>query len=128
MYQKKIPTDNLCPFEYALSMFSGKWDIRIICLLAHNSSMRYGNFKKALPDISDTALSAVLKKLISNDLLIRHAYNEVPPHVEYSLSERGQEAVPILQELCHWSAKGNNKNIIPKLALCEDCRYGVTVD
>jgi len=128
MYQKKIPADNLCPFEYALSMFSGKWDVRIICLLAHNTTMRYGDFKKALPDISDTALSNVLKKLITNDLLKRHAYNEVPPHVEYSLSDRGLEAVPILQALCHWSARGQNKNITSKLALCQDCRYGIRIN
>ncbi|MBQ9156491.1 MAG: helix-turn-helix transcriptional regulator [Eubacterium sp.] len=126
MYQKKLPEENLCPFEYALSLIGGKWDIRVICLLAHNTSLRYGQFKKMLPDISDTALSGVLKKLLASDMVVRHAFNEVPPHVEYRLSARGLEAVPILQALCRWSVESKDEKVLSKLKLCEDCRYGIT--
>ena len=124
MYQKKIPDENLCPFEYAMSLFKGKWDIRIICLLAHNNALRYGEFKDLLPEISDTALSAVLKKLTGHRIIHRAIYDELPPRVEYSLSPRGLKAVPILQNLCRWSSDSCETEFSSRLTYCEDCKYG----
>jgi len=124
MYQKKIPDENLCPFEYAMSLFKGKWDIRIICLLAHNDALRYGEFKDLLPEISDTALSNVLKKLSGHQVIHRAVYGDLPPRVEYSLSARGREAVPILQDLCRWSSNSCAIEFSSRLTYCEDCKYG----
>lgn len=126
MYQKKLPPEELCPFEYTLSLFSGKWDTRILCLLAHNESMRFSQFKTMLSEISDTSLSNVMKKFMKNDIVIRESYNEIPPRVEYRLSERGKEIVPILQDLCVWSIKCNENPSLPKISLCEKCKYGIT--
>ena len=125
MYQKKIQEDNLCPFEYAMSLFKGKWDIRIICLLAHHSALRYGSFKEDLPDISDTALSTALKKLTDNQVIKRKVYDELPPRVEYSLSDRGKAVVPILQDLCSWSAKTRGQMASSGLNICANCKYGI---
>ena len=124
MYQKKIPDENLCPFEYAMSLFKGKWDIRIICLLAHNDALRYGEFKDLLPEISDTALSNVLKKLSGHQVIHRAVYGDLPPRVEYSLSARGREAVPILQDLFRWSSNSCALDFSSRLTYCEDCKYG----
>ena len=124
MYQKKIPDENLCPSEYAMSLFKGKWDIRIICLLAHNDALRYGEFKNLLPEISDTALSNVLKKLSGHQVIHRAVYGDLPPRVEYSLSARGREAVPILQDLCRWSSNSCEIEFSSRLTYCEDCKYG----
>ena len=124
MYQKKIPDENLCPFEYAMSLFKGKWDIRIICLLAHNDALRYGEFKDLLPEISATALSNVLKKLSGHQVIHRAVYGDLPPRVEYSLSARGREAVPILQDLCRWSSNSCEIEFSSRLTYCEDCKYG----
>ena len=124
MYQKKIPDENLCPFEYSISLFKGKWDIRIICLLAHNDAIRYSKFKDYLPEISDTALSGVLRKLTSHQLISRHVCQELPTYVEYSLSEKGRSAVPILQNLCHWAADVCQIKESQRLLYCEDCKYG----
>lgn len=124
MYQKKIPDENLCPFEYAMSLFKGKWDIRIICLLAHNAALRYGELKDLLPEISDTALSSVLKKLSGHQIIHRTVYDELPPRVEYSLSAKGREAVPILQDLCRWSSNSCETEFSNRLTYCEDCKYG----
>ncbi len=124
MYQKKIPDENLCPFEYAMSLFKGKWDIRIICLLAHNDALRYREFKDLLPEISDTALSAVLKKLSRHQIIHRTVFDELPPRVEYSLSAKGREAVPILQDLCRWSSNSCEIEFSSRLTYCEDCKYG----
>ncbi len=124
MYQKKIPDENLCPFEYAMSLFKGKWDIRIICLLAHNDALRYAQFKDLLPEISDTALSTVLKKLSRHQIIHRAVFDELPPRVEYSLSAKGREAVPILQDLCRWSSNSCEIEFSSRLTYCEDCKYG----
>ena len=124
MYQKKIPDENLCPFEYAMSLFKGKWDIRIICLLAHNDTLRYIEFKDLLPEISDTALSSVLKKLSGHHIIQRTVYDELPPRVEYSLSARGWEAVPILEDLCRWSYDSSETEFSSRLTLCDSCKYG----
>ena len=124
MYQKKIPDENLCPFEYAMSLFKGKWDIRIICLLAHNDTLRYAQFKDLLPEISDTALSTVLKKLSRHQIIHRAVFDELPPRVEYSLSAKGREAVPILQDLCRWSSNSCEIEFSSRLTYCEDCKYG----
>ena len=124
MYQKKIPDENLCPFEYAMSLFKGKWDIRIICLLAHNDVLRYIEFKDLLPEISDTALSSVLKKLSGHQIIHRAVFDELPPRVEYSLSARGREAVPILEDLCRWSSGSSDTEFSSRLTFCKDCKYG----
>lgn len=124
MYQKKIPDENLCPFEYAMSLFKGKWDIRIICLLAHNQALRYGEFRELLPGISDTALSNVLKKLTSHQVLERKVYDEMPARVEYCLTDKGSEAVPILQDLCLWSSRLSEFRSSPRLSYCAECKYG----
>ena len=124
MYQKKIPDENLCPFEYAMSLFKGKWDIRIICLLAHNDALQYREFKDLLPEISDTALSTVLKKLSRHQIIHRAVFDELPPRVEYSLSAKGREAVPILQDLCRWSSNSCEIEFSSRLTYCEDCKYG----
>ena len=126
MYQKKPTTEEICPFEYALNLIGGKWDLRIVCLLAHNRSLRFCEIKKQLPMISDTALSACLKKLISNNLIKRHSYPEVVPHVDYTLSERGIDLVPILQSLCQWSMEIKNENTGARLLRCDHCKYGIT--
>ena len=124
MYQKKIPDENLCPFEYAISLFKGKWDIRIICLLAHNEAIRYSNFKDFLPEISDTALSGVLRKLTGHQIISRRVCHDVLAHVEYRLSEKGRRAVPILQNLCRWSADVCQVKDTHRLLYCADCKYG----
>ena len=124
MYKKKIPPEPVCPFEYAMSLFSGKWNIRVLCLLAHNESMRFGDFKEILSDISDTALSLVLKKYTENQVVIRKAFDEIPPRVEYMLSEKGKKVVPVLQQLCSWSVQYGNP-VVTDFEECENCKYGI---
>ena len=107
-----------------MSLFKGKWDIRIICLLAHNDALRYRAFKDLLPEISDTALSAVLKKHSRHQIIHRTVFDELPPRVEYSLSAKGREAVPILQDLCRRSSNSCEIEFSSRLTYCEDCKYG----
>ena len=82
MYEKKNFTLLRCPIEKGLSMLGGKWKSRILCVLAQQGSIRYGQFKQEMTNITDTALSSALKELIQDGLVNRKQYNEVPLRVE----------------------------------------------
>lgn len=99
--------DTLCrskqaPFEYALSMIGGKWKIRIIYELGCESVLRYGELKRNISNITHKMLSTQLRELERDGLLIRKEYPQIPPKVEYSLSEKGLSLFPIIDEMCKW--------------------------
>lgn len=124
MYQKKLDADIRCPLEYGLEIFGGKWDSRIICVLAAKETLRYSEIRTEMANITDAVLASSLKKLIMNHIVKRVQYNEIPPKVEYSLTEKGMSVVPILQSICKWSGiyykDEENSNI---LAQCQRCDY-----
>ena len=97
MYQRKLEKDIRCPLEYGLEVFGGKWNSRIICVLAAKKVLRYSEIRKEMGNITDAVLASSLKGLIANDIVTRKSYDEIPPRVEYSLSEKGISVVPILQ-------------------------------
>lgn len=79
-------------FVYTLSLISGKWKLHILFLLLKEEVMRYGELKKALQGITHKMLSNQLKELEADSLITRHEYAQVPPKVEYYLSERGKSS------------------------------------
>ena len=83
--------------EYGLDVFGGKWKSRIICVLADKKVLRYSSLRKEMINITDAVLASALKELISDGIIDRHQYDEIPPRVEYSLTEKGKSVVPILQ-------------------------------
>lgn len=90
------------PFEYTLSIIGGKWKLNILFWLWRKKIMRYGELKKSLNGITHKMLSTQLDELESDGLIVRHEYPQVPPKVEYFLSERGKSLMPALHELCKW--------------------------
>jgi DNA-binding HxlR family transcriptional regulator len=90
------------PFEYALSVVGGKWKMHILFWLWHREVMRYGEIKKVLPNITHKMLSNQLKELEADSVIIRKEYPQVPPKVEYSLTEKGTSLMPVLEGLCNW--------------------------
>lgn len=95
-------------FGYTLSLISGKYKLIIIYWLSmHYKVMRYNELKKCLGNISHKTLSCTLKEMEADGLIIRKEYAQIPPKVEYSLSERGGSLVPILVAMCNWG--GNHK-------------------
>lgn len=90
------------PFDYAVSLIGGKWKMQILFWLWKNKTMRYGEIKKSLGAVTHKMLSTKLKELEADNLIIRHEYPEIPPKVEYCLSERGQSLMPVLQCICLW--------------------------
>jgi len=99
-------TDELnCPVRKGLVLFEGKWNIRVLYELIMQSPLRFGELRKSIPDISNTMLASTLKSLEEKGLVIRTQYNEIPPHVEYALSESGHALVPIFDAIGDWGTK-----------------------
>ena len=123
MYKPKLEKDIRCPLEYGLDIFGGKWKSRVICVLAAKETLRYSALRKEMTNITDAVLAATLKELIADGIIKRIQFNEIPPRVEYSLTDKGRSVVPILQSICKWSGayhKEDNKN---PLLQCQKCDY-----
>lgn len=103
MYQRKLEKDIRCPLEYGMELFGGKWNSRIICVLAALGTLRYSELRHEMGNITDAVLASTLKGLIANGIVERRSYDEIPPRVEYSLTEKGASVVPILQSICQWA-------------------------
>lgn len=123
MYQPKLEKDIRCPLEYGLDVFGGKWDSRIICVLAEMHTLRYSELRKEMTNITDAVLAAALKKLIANGIVCRTSYDEIPPRVEYSLTEKGRSVVPILQSICHWAGAYHKEVHGAVMRQCQKCDY-----
>ena len=91
-----------CPITYTLSIFEGKWKWLIIYILSEEGTLLYGVLKKCLPNITHKMLSQQLKELEKLQLILRKAYHQIPPKVEYSLTKKGASLMPILDLLCKW--------------------------
>lgn len=100
---KKFTCIGICPVRNILSRFSGKWAILILCVLSENGATRFNTISRAIPDISPKVLTETLKSLEADGLIHRQLYPEVPPRVEYSLTEMGRSLMPIINQLIAWA-------------------------
>jgi len=91
-----------CPVRRTLDLLNGKWRTHIIYELCKRPSCRFGELKKALPRITSTMLTATLRDLESLGIVSRTQYNEIPPHVEYALTDKGKALLPVFFELAKW--------------------------
>ena len=89
-------------FSYTLSLISGKHKMVILYCLMEFETVRFNELRRYLKNISDKTLSANLKELEADGLTIRKEYPQIPPKVEYSLSERGRSLMTVLDQLCVW--------------------------
>lgn len=95
-----------CPVTFTLSRIGGRWKPLIIFQLM-SGTKRYGELKKAIPNISEKMLIQHLKELEADKLVDRKAMPVVPPHVEYSLTDQGKELMPVLGAMVGWANKYN---------------------
>jgi len=102
---------NVTPFAYSMSLIGGKWKMHILFWLWKKEVLRYGELKKSLGQITHKMLSTQLKELQRDDLIVRNEYPQVPPKVEYNLSEKGKTLMPVLDLLCHWGSAHMPKNL-----------------
>ncbi len=90
------------PFAYAISLINGKWKMHILFYLWHEDILRYNELKRRLGKVSHKMLSNQLKELEADGLVLRKEYPQVPPKVEYSLTDLGQSLMPVLNAVCKW--------------------------
>ena len=93
------------PFGYTLSIIGGKWKMIIMFQLVEYEVLRYGELKRCIGQISDKILNNQLKELEKDGIIIRKEYPQIPPKVEYSLSDRGKSLMEVLDQLCIWGEK-----------------------
>ena len=92
-------------FHYTLSLISGKYKMVVLYTLATFGVTRFNEMQRFIGTIPHKTLSATLKELEADQLIIRTEYPQVPPKVEYRLSPRGQSLIPIFDALCDWGEK-----------------------
>lgn len=92
-----------CPVRHILSRISSKWGMLILLALDANGAMRFGAIQKCLDDISQRMLTVTLRSLEEDGLVSRRAFAEVPPRVEYALTARGTELMPLVKNLVNWA-------------------------
>ncbi|MBE6014666.1 MAG: helix-turn-helix transcriptional regulator [Lachnospiraceae bacterium] len=97
------PCEDECPIGNALAVIGGKWKLRIICTLYMDGTQRYNDLVRKTTGITNAMLSSSLKDLEADGIIIRNQYSEIPPRVEYSLTEHGRELWPILHRFIHWA-------------------------
>jgi DNA-binding HxlR family transcriptional regulator len=93
-----------CPVEAALDVIGGKWKVLILCWLKEGVH-RFGELRRRIPGISERMLTQQLRELEQDGIVHRKVYPEVPPKVEYSLTEFGETLRPLMGTLCKWGEK-----------------------
>ena len=92
-------------FSYTLSLINGKYKMTILYTLMEFGVVRFNEMKKYIGEISYKTLSTTLKELEADHLVHRKEYPQIPPKVEYSLTERGKFLIPLLDGMCEWGDK-----------------------
>lgn len=92
-------------FSYTLSLISGKYKMIILYCLMEYGVVRFNELRRYIKKASDKTLSQNLKELEQDGLIHKEIYPQIPPKVEYSLTERGKSLMSVLDELCDWGEK-----------------------
>lgn len=107
---KKFYHDGYCPVRDVLSRVGDKWSILVLATLKWNNKLRFSEIKRTIGDISQRMLTVTLRSLEADGLITRKVYPEVPPKVEYELTELGSQLFSCIEPLVSWAA--NNMETI----------------
>lgn len=113
-FMSRNTTDTIfkdCPIRNVLAHICAKWSMLVIYTIHNNGNIRFNMLSKSIPDISQKVLTSTLRSLETDGFVVRHVYAEVPPRVEYSLTERGLSFIPLVEGLIGW-AKDNMAGIM----------------
>lgn len=101
----------ICPLTYALDLIGGKWRLPIIWALNQNTTLRYNELKREIHGITNMMLTQSLKEMEAYGIINRQQFMEIPPRVEYSLSEVGKDLIPALESLAKWGKQMKNTSM-----------------
>lgn len=96
-------------FHYTMSLIQGKYKMTILYTLMEYGVVRFNEMQKYIGSITFKTLSSTLKQLEADGLIHREEYPQIPPKVEYSLTERGKSLIPILDWMCEWGDKNREQ-------------------
>ncbi len=92
-----------CPIRNVLAHVCSKWSLLVIYIMQQNSPIRFNALNKAIPDISQKVLTSTLRSLEADGFITRQVYAEVPPRVEYSLTDRARSFMPVVNNIIQWA-------------------------
>lgn len=101
----------ICPIRNVVARFGDKWSLLVLLVIDGSGIVRFNELGRMIPDISTRVLSTTLKTLEADGLIDRKVYAQVPPKVEYSLTETGKSLIPLIMQLTEW-AQANMKNVM----------------
>ena len=98
-----------CPITPLLLILQGKWKNQLLYELCIKEPIRFGELKKNLVGITNTMLTNSLRELEADGLISREQFNEIPPRVEYSFTQKGRDLMPVFYAMMNWGFKYENK-------------------
>lgn len=101
----KNTLNEVCPVRSVLDGIGGKWSILILDILGEKGTLRFSEIGKSLGDISQKMLTSTLRSLEADGIVSRKMYAEIPPRVEYELTELGLDLLPNIRSLINWGHK-----------------------
>ena len=123
--KRELTNELFCPIKYLVEVFGGKWKLPVICILHNGNPMRFSEIKRQLENVTDIMLSQTLKELEKSGIVTRHQYNEVPPRVDYTLTDKGKSILPLLTEMAQWAiASMQTDKIYAKCGSCTSLKRG----
>jgi len=97
-----LTRDGNCPVTPLLLMLQGRWKSQVMYEMCMHDTVRFGRLKRDLAGITNTMLSKALRELEEDGLISRRQFNEIPPHVEYSLTQMGRDLLPVFYAIMNW--------------------------
>jgi DNA-binding HxlR family transcriptional regulator len=110
----------ICEIEVAFGVIGGKWKPLILWYLGENDVITFGQFQQLIPDITHRILTKQLRELAACGLIKRTIYPDMPVKVEYSITVKGKDVLPILGMMCNWASKNDYFGYEIKYNLCRE--------
>ncbi|WP_172195657.1 winged helix-turn-helix transcriptional regulator [Saccharibacillus qingshengii] len=108
-FKGKVKNIQDTPFGYTLSVIGGKWKMVILYLLAENPPVRFNDLKRQIGVITYKTLSTQLKELEADGMVQRTEYPQIPPKVEYRLTKKAEQLMPLMEGMCDWGMEHQPK-------------------
>ncbi len=117
---KKYANPDRCPVRNVMDRIGDKWSMLVLFVLADAGVLRFNEMHRVIGNISQKMLTVTLKSLEADDLVSRKVYPQIPPKVEYALTERGKSLMPHLNGLLQWSQKNMEEIKISRLEAAQN--------